>query len=156
MGKDIDRNITRQLWERLKNSFTRNDVIPVENGGTGVNNLELFYPKLVEDEYVTKIEVKTLTPVEGFTINSDTNLAIIINKKSMFFEGTIHVTRNPGIKENVYLHHEIPVKGYNIKNIQIAPYSSKISIIDNILSLGGYFNTSNEYRLRIEEFIPII
>lgn len=22
MGKDIDRNITRQLWERLKNTFT--------------------------------------------------------------------------------------------------------------------------------------
>lgn len=35
MGKDIDRNITRQLWERLKNTFTRNDVIPIENGELG-------------------------------------------------------------------------------------------------------------------------
>lgn len=26
MGKDIDRNITRQLWEKNKNSFTRNDI----------------------------------------------------------------------------------------------------------------------------------
>lgn len=40
MGKDIDRNITRQLWEKNKNTFTRNDIIPVENGGTGVNNIK--------------------------------------------------------------------------------------------------------------------
>ena len=40
MGKDIDRNITRQLWEKNKNSFTRNDVIPAENGGTGVTNIK--------------------------------------------------------------------------------------------------------------------
>ena len=157
MGKDIDRNITRQLWERFKNTFTKNDVIPVKNGGTGVNNLELFYPKLVEDKYITKIEVKTLTPVKGFTINSDTNLFIIINKKSMFFEGIIHVTRNTGITTNVYLKHEIPIKGYNINNIQFAPYGTTLSINDNILSLAGYFSTStNEYRARIEEFIPII
>ena len=46
MGKDIDRNITRQLWEKnastdnvpTDNVFTKNDVIPVENGGTGVTN----------------------------------------------------------------------------------------------------------------------
>ena len=43
MGKDIDRNITRQLWEKEKNVstdnvFTKNDVIPVKNGGTGVTN----------------------------------------------------------------------------------------------------------------------
>ena len=156
MGKDIDRNITRQLWERIKNTFTRNDVIPVENGGTGVNNLELFYPKLVEDKYITRIEVKTLTPVNGFTIVGDTNLIIIINKKSMFFDGTIHVTRNTGITENVYLKHEIPIKGYNINNIQIAQYESTLSINDNILSLGGSFNTSNEYRMRFQNFIPII
>ena len=156
MGKDIDRNITRQLLERVKNVFTRNDVIPVENGGTGVNNLELFYPKLVEDSYITRIEVNTLTPVKGFTINADTNLIIIINKKSMFFDGTIHVTRNTGITENVYLKHEIPIKGYNINNIQIAQYDSTLSINDNILSLGGNFSSSNEYRMRFQNFIPII
>lgn len=160
MGKDIDRNITRQLWERENgvtgDVFTKNDVIPVENGGTGVNNLELFYPKLVEDEYITKIEIQNLTPVNGFTINNDTNLKIIINKKSLYFEGTIHVTRNAGITENVYLKHEIPIKGYNIKNIQFAPYESKLSINYNILSLSGKFNSNNEYRNRIEEFIPII
>ena len=156
LGKDIDKNITRQLWERLKNTFTRNDVIPVENGGTGVNNLELFYPKLVEDKFITIIDVKTLTPVNGFTINSDTNLTIKINKKSMYFEGMIHVTRNTGITENVYLKHEIPIKGYNINNIQIAQYGSTLSINDNILSLGGDFNTSNEYRMRFQNFVPII
>ena len=156
MGKDIDRNITRQLLERFKNTFSRNDIIPVKNGGTGVDNLELFYPKLVEDKYITRIEVKTLTPVKGFTINSDTNLIIIINKKSMFFDGTVHVTRNTGITENVYLKHEIPIKGYNINNIQIAQYGSTLSINDNILSLGGDFNSSNEYRIRFQNFIPII
>ena len=157
MGKDIDRNITRQLFEKNKNSFTRNDVIPVENGGTGVNNLELFYPKLVEDGFITKINVNTLTPVNGFTINGDTNLTIVINKKSMFFDGTIHVTRNTGITENVYLKHEIPIKGYNINGIQIAPYGSIVYINDNILSLGGYFEPSNnEYRMRFQNFIPII
>ena len=156
MGKDIDRNITRQLWEKNKNSFTRNDVIPVENGGTGVNNLELFYPKLVEDNFIERINVNTLTPVKGFTIIGDTNLIITLNKKSMFFEGTIHVTRNTGITENVYLKHEIPIKGYNINNIQIAQYGSTLSINDNILSLGGDFGTSNEYRMRFQNFIPII
>ena len=157
MGKDIDRNITRQLWEqKQQNAFTRNDVIPVENGGTGVNNLELFYPKLVEDAFITRIDVKTLTPVKGFTIVGDTNLIIAINKKSMFFEGLVHVTRNTGITENVYLKHEIPIKGYNINNIQIAQYDSTLSINDNILSLGGDFNTSNEYRMRFQNFIPII
>ena len=156
MGKDIDRNITRQLWERLKNTFTNNDVIPVENGGTGVNNLELFYSKLVEDKFITRIDVKTLTPINGFTINSDTNLTIAINKKSMFFEGMIHVTRRPDTQNNVYLKHEIPIKGYNINNIQIAQYESTLSINDNILSLGGYFDTSNEYRMRFQHFIPIV
>lgn len=157
MGKDIDRNITRQLWEqKQQNAFTRNDVIPVENGGTGVNNLELFYPKLVEDKFITKINVNTLTPVNGFTINADTNLIIVINKKSMFFDGTIHVTRNTGITGNVYLKHEIPIKGYNINNIQIAQYESTLSINDNILSLGGGFTTSNEYRMQFQTFIPII
>ena len=156
MEKDIDRNITRQLWEKNKNTFTRNDVIPVKNGGTGVNNLELFYPKLVEDKFITRIDVKTLTPVKGFTINNDTNLTIAINKKSMFFEGTIHVTRNTGITENVYLKHEIPIKGYNINNIQIAQYGTTLSINDNILSLGGEFNTSNEYRMRFQTFVPIV
>lgn len=124
--------------------------------GTGVNNLELFYPKLVEDKFITKINVNTLTPVKGFTINGDTNLIIVINKKSMFFEGTIHVTRNTGITENVYLKHEIPIKGYNINNIQIAQYGSTLSINDDILSLGGAFNTSNEYRMRFQYFIPIL
>ena len=156
MGKDIDRNITRQLYERFKNIFTRNDVIPVENGGTGVNNLELFYPKLVEDKFITKILVNTLTPVKGFTIDGDTNCSIVINKKSMFFEGTIHVTRNPDIITNVYLKHELPIKGYNINDIQIAQYSSRLSINDNILSLSGHFESNNEYRMRFQHFIPII
>ena len=157
MGKDIDRNITRQLFEKNKNSFTRNDVIPVENGGTGVNNLELFYPKLVEDSYITQIEVNNLTQaVEGFTFNGNTKCTITINKKSMYFEGLINVTRNANITKNTYLIVEIPNMGYNIKNIKIAPYESRISIIGNKLSFEGFFNSSNNYQYRFQTFVPIL
>lgn len=156
MGKDIDRNITRQLWERLKNTFTRNDVIPVKNGGTGVSDLKKFYPKLVEDKNVTTIEVKNLTTVEGFTINSDTTLFIKINEKSMYLEGTIHVTRSPNITTNLYLKHTIPVTGYNINEVQFGPYGSKFSLVDNILSLMGDFSTNNEYRAQPQIFVPFI
>lgn len=48
MGKDIDRNITRQLWERLKNTFSRNDVIPIENGGTGENSISNTFCVVVQ------------------------------------------------------------------------------------------------------------
>ena len=158
MGKDIDRNITRQLWEKFKNTFTRNDVIPVENGGTGEKSLELFYPKLVEDSNITRIEVNHSTQaVEGFTFNGNTKFFIVINKKSMYFEGLVNVTRDTNITTNTYLNVEIPNIGYNIKNIQIAPYESKISIVDNILSFEGYFSpSSNNYQYRFQTFIPII
>ena len=56
MGKDIDRNITRQLWERLKNAFTRNDVIPIENGGTGATNSQNVISNLTNNtKYITLI-----------------------------------------------------------------------------------------------------
>ena len=158
MGKDIDRNITRQLWEKFKNTFTNNDIIPVKNGGTGVNNLELFYPKLVEDSYITKIEVNNLTPaVEGFTFNGNTKFSITLNKKSMYFEGLVNVTRNTNIATETYLIVDIPNMGYNIKDIKIAPSESRISIIGNKLSLKGYFNPSNNnYQYRFQTFVPIV
>ena len=158
MGKDIDRNITRQLFEKNKNSFTRNDVIPVENGGTGVNDLDLLYPKLVEDSYITTIEVTNLTQaVEGFKFNGSTNFTITLNKKSMFFDGLVSVTRNASITTNTYLKVEIPNMGYNIKNIKVATNESKFSIVDNILSLEGNFNTSNNiYQNRFQTFIPLV
>ena len=157
MGKDIDRNITRQLFEKNKNSFTRNDVIPVENGGTGVNNLELFYPKLVEDSYITTIQVNTSTPaVEGFTFNTNTGFSIVINKKSMFFEGAVNVTRDANITTSTYLKIKIPNMGYNIRNIQFGSMSTKFSIVDNILSLEGFFNRSNNYQYNFKHFVPII
>lgn len=157
MGKDIDRNITRQLWEKNKNSFTRNDVIPVKNGGTGVNNLELFYPKLVEDYYITTINVNTSTPaVEGFTFNANTGFSIAINKKSMYFEGSVNVTRDANITTGTYLKIEIPNMGYNIRNIQFGSLSTKFSIVDNILSLEGFFDRNNNYKFNFKNFIPII
>ena len=73
------------------------------------------------------------------------------------FEGTIHVTRRTVMSNNVYLKYEIPVKGYNINGIRIGTYATSFSINDNILSLSGYFNDStNEYRARLDQFVPII
>lgn len=77
MGKDIDRNITRQLWERLKNAFTRNDVIPVKNGGTGVNNLNAFYPNLATDTEITSIGIKDMPLQSGFTLQSNSTASFI-------------------------------------------------------------------------------
>ena len=158
MGKDIDRNITRQLYEKFKNIFTRNDIIPVKNGGTGEKSLELFYPKLVEDSNITIIQVNNLTPaIEGFTFNGNTKLSIEINKKSMYFEGLVNVTRNANINTNIYLKVKIPNTGYNIKNIKIAPNGSRFSIVGNILSLEGNFDSSNNnYQYRFQTFVPII
>ena len=67
MGKDIDKNITRQLWERLKNTFTRNDIIPVENGGTGGKNLLSILPDITNNtKYVKKFQ--TLLKMKNLTL----------------------------------------------------------------------------------------
>lgn len=61
MGKDIDRNITRQLWERetgvTGDVFTKNDVIPVENGGTGVTNTNDIVSVITNGtKYIRKVD----------------------------------------------------------------------------------------------------
>ena len=156
MGKDIDRNITRQLWERFKNVFTRNDVIPVENGGTGETNLDLFYPKLVQDERVTRIMIANEALNNGFTLQSDSDLQIVLNKKSLFLEGIIHVKRDSGITSDNYFSYNLQNGGYNIKRIRIAPYRSEISILDNLLILYGDFNEKNEYKINFNTFFPFV
>ena len=145
MGKDIDRNITRQLFEKNKNTFTRNDVIPVENGGTGVNNLELFYPKLANDYFVKRIEVINEKLDEGFKVESDSTAIINLNYKSFYIEGRMHIFKNPNISSNQYLKIKLNHGGYNIQNITFAAGSAKFSIINDTLILEAYFINNNIY-----------
>lgn len=81
MGKDIDRNITRQLWERLKNVFTRNDVIPVENGGTGVDNIKDIVSVLTNG---TKYEKLVVNTYKNEKINAIIDANIKINGNSFY------------------------------------------------------------------------
>lgn len=93
MGKDIDRNITRQLWERLKNTFSRNDVIPVENGGTGETNSYDIIQSLTNNSKFIKIIQNTY---RNDKINSVINATISINTNSIFvnFTGDYKVTNH--------------------------------------------------------------
>ena len=157
MGKDIDRNITRQLWERFKNTFSRNDIIPVKNGGTGVNNLDLLYPKLVSDEFVKTVNIKDMQLEPGFTLKGDSTATFNINKKSMYIDGRVHVVRSTGITSDKFISFTIPnISGYNINEIAIGSYNTRISINNNICSLYGYFNQENDYNKYFDLFIPFI
>ena len=157
MGKDIDRNITRQLWERFKNTFSRNDVIPVKNGGTGVNNLELFYPKLVQDKFITKIFVIHEQLIEGFKAESDCTAIIILHSKSFYINGKIHISRESNISTNEYLKIKLNHGGYDIHNITFKGNSSKFSIINDTLILEGFFDSRNTYTCNFDGvFVPFI
>ena len=157
MGKDIDRNITRQLWERFKNTFSRNDIIPVKNGGTGVNNLDSLYPKLVSDRYVKTVTIKDMQLEPGFTLQSDSTAKFIINKKSMYIDGWLHVLRSTGITSDKFISFTIPnISGYNINKITIGSNNTRISINNNICSLYCYFNQENDYNNYFDLFIPFI
>ena len=157
MGKDIDRNITRQLWERFKNTFSRNDVIPVENGGTGVNNLELFYQKLVSDQEIKYINLKDIPLEPGFTLQNDSTASFSFNKKSMYIEGVVHIIRGSNITSKTFMKFNITgINNYSINNIKIGSFGTRMSINNNILSLSGNFNSENSYYNRFNIFIPYI
>ena len=81
MGKDIDRNITRQLWERFKNTFSKNDVIPVENGGTGVTNIKDIVPLISNG---TKYKKRVVNEYKNEKIDKTIFAYIDINEKSIF------------------------------------------------------------------------
>lgn len=156
MGKDIDRNITRQLWERLKNSFSKNDVIPVANGGTGKKSLSAAYPVMVTDKNVKTVGKYSITMHTGFTLADDSNLSITVNEKSMFIEGRLHVLRTSGITTEEFCSFSLSTGGYNIEKIKIAPWVTTMSIKDNIVTLSAYFGDNNEYDYNINAFIPFI
>ena len=157
LGKDIDKNITRQLWERLKNTFTMNDVIPVENGGTGVNDLDLMYPKIISDERTILAYIKSFKLEPGFTLQSDSDALLDINKNSMYIEGKIHVIRDDNIQSSKFIKISIPnVNGYSINKIKIGPYGTRLTINNNILSFDVNFNSRNEYMHIFNQFIPFV
>ena len=157
MGKDIDRNITRQLWEREKNAFTRNDVIPVENGGTGEKSLELFYPKLVQDKFIKKIFVINEKLIEGFKAESDCTAVIILHSKSFYINGKMHISRNNNISTNEYLKIKLNHGGYDIHKITFKGNSSKFSIVNDTLILEGFFDAKNTYSFNFDGIlVPFI
>ena len=112
MGKDIDRNITRQLWEKnvstdnvpTDNVFTKNDIIPVENGGTGVNNLELFTQKL---NVFTKNDIISVENGGTGVTNTNDIVSVITN-------GTKYIRR----VNNTYKNEKIDkiISGYLVIN----------------------------------------
>ena len=157
MGKDIDRNITRPLWEKNKNTFTRNDVIPVENGGTGEKSLELFYPELVQDKFIKKIFVINEKLIEGFKAESDCTAVILLHSKSFYINGKMHISRNTNISTNEYLKIKLNHGGYDIHNVTFKGNSSKFSIINDTLILEGFFASKNTYNFNIDGvFVPFI
>lgn len=94
-GQDIDRNITRQLWEKNKNVFTRNDVIPVENGGTGVTNTKDIVSIISNGtQYIKTIN----NTYKNEKINKVINSSIVINSNSInnatitLYDGTITIS----------------------------------------------------------------
>ena len=133
MGKDIDRNITRQLWEKnastdnvpTDNVFTKNDVIPVENGGTGVTNLELFTQKL---NVFTKNDV---IPVE----NGGTGVTNINDIVSVITNGTKYIKRVTNTYKNEKL--DKIVSSY----IDINDNSIFLNMWDNYTVTGYEINT---------------
>ena len=157
MEKDIDRNITRQLWEKVKNTFTKNDVIPVKNGGTGEKSLELFYPKLVQDKFIKKIFVINEQLIEGFKAESDCTATILLHSKSFYINGKMHISRNSNISTNEYLKIKLNHGGYDIHNVTFKGNSSKFSIINDTLILEGFFDSRNTYNLNFDGvFVPFI
>ena len=156
MGKDIDRNITRQFWERLKNTFTRNDIIPIKNGGTG-GNLDYFYSKLMSDEHTKSINIKDIQLKPGFVLQPDSNAEFSFSKKSMYIEGRIHIIRDPNITDIEFVKFNAPIiNGYSINRVKINRYNTLMTINNNIIYLSGYFNGENSYNNHFDIFIPFI
>ena len=73
------------MWERLKNTFTRNDVIPVVNGGTGETNNHDFVQSLTNNSKFEKIIQNTY---KNEKIDSVINSTLSINTNSIFVNFT--------------------------------------------------------------------
>lgn len=145
MGKDIDRNITRQLLEKFK------------NGGTGEKSLELFYPKLVQDKFIKKLFVINEQLIECFKAESDCTATILLHSKSFYINGEMHISRDANISTNEYLKIKLNHGGYDIHNITFKGNSSKFSIVNDTLILEGFFDSKNTYTFNFDGvFVPFI
>ena len=100
-----------------------------------------------------EISIKDIPLLQGFTLQSDSNAIFNFNTKGMYIEGKIHIIRNDGLRDNVFMRIVSPkFNGYSIKGIKIGPYSTFMSINNNTFSLSGYFNDKNTF----SKFIPFV
>ena len=148
MGKDIDRNITRQLWERLKNTFSRNDVIPIKNGGTGKNS--------ISNTFLHRYSKNEFKLYEGFSFGDTFNIYFDVNEKSIFLSGNLNVIREPNITSTLfgYLKIDFFKNNYNINKISVGIYGLKISINNDFLYFYSDF-PNNELNATYRYMIPI-
>lgn len=142
MGKDIDRNITRQLWERLKNTFSKNDVIPVENGGTGETSLVNLLGKSVNSKQIKEERKNTVTFNTGITPLDDFNAIIIVNTNSIVIRGTISVTKETATHETIKIL-SFPVASDATINNTLAYQNTRINVTNGICTiLVGFINNT--------------
>lgn len=155
MRKDIDINITRQLWERLKNTFSRNDVIPVENGGTGETDLNVVFQKSTVEYEEKLFTISDVTKLNNVIVNDDCSVLITINKNSMSLRNTVSLTRDN--TTNVTLPSiEFPVNTEaNINNVLVAT-GTRMSIKNKKCTLSFQF-INNVSKINFNTtFIPFI
>lgn len=159
--KDIDRNITSQLYKLIntvKGLNIVNGVLQPSSGGTGSRSLSDAYPSMVKDSNFAKIGKADIHLRNGFTMADDFSLLITVNQKSLYFDGLMHITASSSADyTNGFLNITLPIGGFDIKNIQISPnpYSVRMSIQNKTLTLYGFF-PSNEINYTFNSFIPII
>ena len=126
MGKDIDRNITRQLFEKNKNSFTRNDVIPVENGGTGVTNIKDIVSLISNGtKYIKRIN----NTYKNEKIDKIVSSYIDINNNSMYLNMLGNYT----------------VTGYEINTPLILAVFPNTGFMPNVRCSAMFGNSNNVY-----------
>ena len=129
MGKDIDRNITRQLFEKNKNSFnsfTRNDVIPVENGGTGVTNIKDIVSVITNG---TKYIRRVTNTYKNEKIDKIVSSYIDINDNSIYLNMLGNYT----------------VTGYEINTPLILAVFPDTGFMPNVRCSAMYGNINNMY-----------
>ena len=141
MGKDIDRNITRQLWERLKNTFSKNDVIPVENGGTGETSLVNLFGKSVNSKQIKEENKNTVTFNTGITPLDNFNAVIIVNTNSIVIRGTISVKKETSKQERAKILSFPVVSDARINNILVYQ-NTRINVINGICTILSGFSTN--------------
>ena len=155
MGKDIDRNITRQLWERLKNTFTKNDVIPVENGGTGVKDLNIAFQKGINDKQITTIDKESITLLNNITMESDFNASFILNKNSILIRDIISLKKEDTTRVTIPAI-QFPFESESVIDNILVTNNTRLSIGNGFCTLSFFFRSNTYKQLYNSFFIPLI